>query len=190
MILTDAEISAISKTHGMIEPFLNKSVNVLESGRKVPSFGLSSCGYDIRIDENFKVFHQTEEGVISPEDFDSRHYTFHKAQDEFLLPPRAFALANTIEYFRMPEDVIGICTGKSTWARCGLDILVTPLEPGWEGYLTLELVNHTDKAIRIPVGCGIAQINFFKGTSSPKVGYHTRNGKYMKQEKMPVDPRL
>jgi dCTP deaminase len=161
--------------HGMIEPF--------ESGQVrdgVISYGLSSYGYDIRVAPEFKVFTNVHNVVVDPKRFDDRSFVdIHEM--ECIIPPNSFALARTEEYFRIPRDVLVICLGKSTYARCGIIVNVTPLEPTWEGYLTLEISNTTPLPAKIYAGEGIAQLLFFEGDEEPEIAYADRKGKYMKQ---------
>ena len=160
----------MSQDHGMIEPF--------ESGQVrdgVISYGLSSYGYDIRVAPDFKVFTNVHNAIGDPKSFVDIH------GPECIIPPNSFALARTEEYFRIPRDVLVVCVGKSTYARCGLIVNVTPLEPTWEGYLTLEISNTTPLPAKVYGGEGIAQLLFFEGDEEPEVAYADRKGKYMKQ---------
>ncbi len=161
--------------HGMIEPFENGQVR---EGKI--SYGLSSYGYDIRVAPEFKVFTNVHNVVVDPKNFDPRSFVDVRA-DHCIVPPNSFALARTEEYFRMPRNVLAICVGKSTYARCGIVVNVTPLEPAWEGYLTLEISNTTPLPAKIYAGEGIAQLLFFEGDEEPEVAYADRKGKYQKQ---------
>jgi dCTP deaminase len=165
----------MSQEHGMIEPF--EAGQVREG---VISYGLSSYGYDIRVAPEFKVFTNVHHVVVDPKDFDDRSFVDIN-EKECIIPPNSFALARTVEYFRIPRDVLVICLGKSTYARCGIIVNVTPLEPTWEGYLTLEISNTTPLPAKIYGGEGIAQLLFFEGDEEPEVAYADRKGKYMKQ---------
>jgi dCTP deaminase len=165
----------MSQEHGMIEPF--EAGQVREG---VISYGLSSYGYDIRVAPEFKVFTNVHHVVVDPKDFDDRSFVDINAK-ECIIPPNSFALARTLEYFRIPRDVLVICLGKSTYARCGIIVNVTPLEPTWEGYLTLEISNTTPLPAKIYGGEGIAQLLFFEGDEEPEIAYADRKGKYMKQ---------
>lgn len=159
----------------MIEPF--------ENGQRregVISYGLSSYGYDIRVAPEFKVFTNVHNVVVDPKKFDDRSFV-DIDEKECIIPPNSFALARTMEYFRIPRDVLVICLGKSTYARCGIIVNVTPLEPTWEGYLTLEISNTTPLPAKIYAEEGIAQLLFFEGDEEPEVAYADRKGKYMKQ---------
>jgi len=174
-IKCDKWIRRMSQDHGMIEPF--EAGQVREG---VISYGLSSYGYDIRVAPEFKVFTNVHHVVVDPKDFDDRSFVDIR-EDVCIIPPNSFGLARTVEYFRIPRDVLVICVGKSTYARCGIIVNVTPLEPTWEGYLTLEISNTTPLPAKIYGGEGIAQLLFFEGDEEPEVAYADRKGKYMKQ---------
>jgi dCTP deaminase len=174
-IKSDKWIRQMSQDHGMIEPF--EAGQVREG---VISYGLSSYGYDIRVAPEFKVFTNVHNVVVDPKEFDDRSFVdIH--EKECIIPPNSFALARTLEYFRIPRDVLVVCLGKSTYARCGIIVNVTPLEPTWEGYLTLEISNTTPLPAKIYAEEGIAQLLFFEGDQEPEVAYADRAGKYMKQ---------
>ena len=160
----------------MIEPFHPGQV---KDGNI--SYGLSSYGYDIRVAPEFKVFHNVHNVVVDPKEFDDRSFVDVNA-DECIIPPNSFALARTEEYFRVPRDVLVVCLGKSTDARCGIIVHGTPLEPTWCGYLTLEISNTTPLPAKIYGGEGIAQLLFFQGDEEPEVAYADRKGKYMDQQ--------
>jgi dCTP deaminase len=165
----------MSQEHGMLEPFETGQVR-----EGVISYGLSSYGYDIRVAPEFKVFTNVHNVVVDPKEFDDRSFVdIH--EDVCIIPPNSFALARTLEYFRIPRDVLVVCLGKSTYARCGIIVNVTPLEPTWEGYLTLEFPNTTPLPAKIYAREGIAQLLFFEGDEEPQVAYADRSGKYMKQ---------
>jgi len=174
-IKCDKWIRRMATEHGMIEPF--------ESGQVrdgVISYGLSSYGYDIRVAPEFKVFTNVHNVVVDPKRFDDRSFVdIHEM--ECIIPPNSFALARTEEYFRIPRNILVVCLGKSTYARCGIIVNVTPLEPTWEGYLTLEISNTTPLPAKIYAGEGIAQLLFFEGDEEPEIAYADRKGKYMKQ---------
>jgi len=174
-IKCDKWIRRMSQEHGMIEPF--EAGQVREG---VISYGLSSYGYDIRVAPEFKVFTNVHHLVVDPKDFDDRSFVDIN-EKECIIPPNSFALARTMEYFRIPRDVLVVCLGKSTYARCGIIVNVTPLEPTWEGYLTLEISNTTPLPAKIYGGEGIAQLLFFEGDEEPETAYADRKGKYMKQ---------
>ncbi|RLD16941.1 MAG: dCTP deaminase [Caldiserica bacterium] len=177
MIKSDRWIKKMAKKYRMIEPFCEKQVR-----RGKISYGLSSYGYDIRVDEEFKIFTNVNSSIVDPKNFDKRSFVEVKAKNYILIPPNSFALAKTVEYFRIPRNVIGICVGKSTYARCGIIVNVTPLEPCWEGYLTLEISNTTPLPAKIYSNEGIAQILFFESDEICEVSYKDRKGKYMKQK--------
>ena len=175
-IKSDKWIRRMALEHGMIDPF--ESGQVREG---VVSYGLSSYGYDIRVAPEFKVFTNVHHVVVDPKDFDDRSFVDIN-EDQCIIPPNSFALARTLEYFRIPRNVLVICLGKSTYARCGIIVNVTPLEPTWEGHLTLEISNTTPLPAKIYGGEGIAQLLFFEGDEEPEVAYADRKGKYMKQQ--------
>lgn len=179
MILNDKEIERLAKEHGMIEPFVSRSVREIE-GRKVISYGLSSYGYDIRAGYEFLIFKPATGGVIDPLAFDESRVERVEMAEYITIPPNSFALTHSLEYIRMPEDVIGVVQGKSTYARCGIDTNVTPLEPGWKGQITLEISNTTPAPVKIYAGQGICQVLFFRG-ERPAVTYADRKGKYQGQ---------
>ena len=175
-ILSDKWIKKMSKNHNMISPFEENQVR----GNKI-SFGLSSYGYDARVANEFKVFTNVNSEVIDPKNFKSTNF-ITRSGNECIIPPNSFALASTMEYFKIPDDVMVICLGKSTYARCGIIVNVTPLEPGWEGYVTLEFSNTTPLPAKIYANEGVAQFIFLKGNEKPNITYADRNGKYMKQK--------
>jgi len=175
MVMSDKWIRKMAKDYGMIEPF---EENLVRKG--VISYGLSSYGYDLRIADEFKIFTNVASTIVDPKNFDERSFVSVKG-DYCIIPPNSFALGRSIEYFRMPRDVIGICLGKSTYARCGIIVNVTPLEPCWEGYLTVEISNTTPLPAKIYAGEGIAQIIFIKGNEECEISYKDRKGKYMYQ---------
>ena len=174
-IKSDHWIKRMAEEHNMIEPF---HAHQVKDGNI--SYGLSSYGYDIRVSPEFKVFTNVHNIVVDPKNFDERSFVDVNA-DVCVIPPNSFALARTEEYFRIPRDVLVICVGKSTYARCGIIVNVTPLEPTWEGYLTLEISNTTPLPAKIYANEGIAQLLFFEGDQEPMVAYADRNGKYMNQ---------
>jgi len=182
-IKCDKWIRRMSLESGMIEPFEDGQVR-----EGVISYGLSSYGYDIRVAPEFKVFTNVHHVVVDPKDFDDRSFVdIH--ENECIIPPNSFALARTVEYFRIPRDVLVVCVGKSTYARCGIIVNVTPLEPTWEGHLTLEISNTTPLPAKIYAGEGIAQLLFFEGDEEPETAYADRKGKYMKQRGVTL-PRM
>jgi dCTP deaminase len=174
-IKADKWIRHMAVEHGMIEPFVDSQVR-----EGVVSYGLSSYGYDIRVADEFKVFTNINNTVIDPKHFDPRSFVDIKA-DVCIVPPNSFALARTIEYFRIPRDVLTVCLGKSTYARCGIIVNVTPFEPEWEGFVTLEISNTTPLPARIYANEGIAQVLFFQSDEPCERSYADKRGKYLKQ---------
>ena len=169
--------------HGMIEPFEDRQVR-----EGVVSYGLSSYGYDIRVADEFKVFTNINSTVVDPKQFDARSFVDVQA-DICIIPPNSFALAKTVEYFRIPRDVLTVCVGKSTYARCGLIVNVTPFEPEWEGFVTLEISNTTPLPAKVYANEGIAQVLFFQSDEVCEVSYADKKGKYQKQRGLTL-PRL
>ncbi len=161
--------------HGMIEPFEDRQVR-----QGVVSFGLSSYGYDVRVANEFKVFTNVYNTVVDPKAFDPQSFVDIRA-DVCTIPPNSFALASTVEYFRIPRDVLTICLGKSTYARCGIIVNVTPFEPEWEGHVTIEISNTTPLPAKIYAHEGIAQVLFFQGDEPCEVSYKDKRGKYQAQ---------
>jgi dCTP deaminase len=182
-IRSDRWIRQMSREHGMIEPF---EASQVRDG--VISYGVSSFGYDVRVADEYKVFTDVYSVVVDPKQFDARSFVDVKA-DYCIIPPRSFALARTLEYFRIPNDVLVICVGKSTYARCGIIVNVTPLEPEWRGYLTLEISNTTPLPAKIYSNEGLAQLLFFKGEEAPEHTYASKKGKYQDQVGV-TPPRL
>jgi dCTP deaminase len=177
-ILNDKQIAALdSDPFPMIEPFERQQVRAINDGRPVVSYGLSSYGYDARLAGEFRA---PVGGMLDPKNSTLATWASAAYDDKIIIPPHGFVLARTVEYFRIPDDVFVICLGKSTYARNGLIVNVTPLEPGWEGHVTLELSNTTNLPSVVYVGEGIAQFVFFRG-ERPAVSYGDRNGKYQKQ---------
>ncbi len=161
--------------HGMIEPFVE---SLKREG--VISYGLSSYGYDARVADEFKIFTNIDSAVVDPKDFSDKGFVDRKT-DVCIIPPNSFALARTVEYFRIPRDTMVICLGKSTYARCGIIVNVTPLEPEWEGHVTLEFSNTTPLPAKIYANEGACQFLFLKGTSECELSYADRKGKYQGQ---------
>ena len=182
-IKADRWIRQMALEHRMIEPFEDRQVR-----DGVISYGLSSYGYDIRVADEFKVFTNINSTVVDPKNFDSRSFVDLKS-GICIIPPNSFALAKTIEYFRIPRDVLTICVGKSTYARCGLIVNVTPFEPEWEGFVTLEISNTTPLPARVYANEGIAQVLFFQSDEPCEVSYADKKGKYQKQQGLTL-PRL
>ena len=174
-IKSDHWIRRMCEEHRMIEPFEPKQV---KDGSI--SYGLSSYGYDIRVAAEFKVFTNVHNVIVDPKKFDDRSFVDIDGT-ECIIPPNSFALARTEEHFRIPRGVLVLCVGKSTYARCGIIVNVTPLEPTWSGYLTLEISNTTPLPAKIYGGEGIAQLLFFEGDQEPSVAYEDRQGKYQDQ---------
>ena len=174
-VLSDKWIKEMVRTNNIISPFENKQVR----GNKI-SYGLSSYGYDARVSNEFKIFTNINSEIIDPKNFKQNNF-ISKNGEECIIPPNSFVLSSTVEYFKIPNDVIVICLGKSTYARCGIITNVTPLEPGWEGHVTLEISNTTPLPAKIYANEGVAQFIFLKGNEKPNVTYADRNGKYMKQ---------
>src|SRR5574339_165130 len=174
-IKSDAWIRKMALEHGMIEPFEDRQVR-----EGVVSYGLSSYGYDIRVADEFKVFTNINTTVIDPKNFDPGSFVDIKS-DVCIIPPNSFALARTVEYFRIPRSTLVVCLGKSTYARCGIIVNVTPLEPEWEGHVTLEFSNTTPLPAKIYANEGVAQMLFFEADETCEVSYADRAGKYQGQ---------
>ncbi|MEP2988609.1 MAG: dCTP deaminase [Parasphingorhabdus sp.] len=175
-ILSDRWIRNETNHAGMIEPFV-------ESQKRdgCISYGLSSYGYDARVSDEFKVFTNVNNAIVDPKDFSDNSFVDRKT-DCCIIPPNSFALARTVEYFRIPRDVLVICLGKSTYARCGIIVNVTPLEPEWEGHVTLEFSNTTPLPAKVYANEGACQFLFLKGNEPCEVSYAERSGKYMGQK--------
>ena len=180
-IKSDKWITKMSKTQSMIEPFSENQVRLDKDGKKLISYGVSSYGYDVRCSNEFKVFTNIHSAIVDPKSFDEKSFVDIES-DICVIPPNSFALARTVEYFKIPKDVLVICLGKSTYARCGIIVNVTPLEPEWEGHVTLEFSNTTPLPAKIYANEGACQFLFYKGEAPPAVTYKDRKGKYMKQE--------
>lgn len=177
MIQSDKWIKKMALKHRMIEPFVESQVR-----NGVISYGLSSYGYDIRIGCEFKIFTNINCSIVDPKNFDKKSFVYIKTSEHILIPPNSFALACTIECFRIPRNVIAICVGKSTYARCGIIVNVTPFEPQWQGFATLEISNTTPLPARIYANEGIAQVLFFKSNKECLVSYADKKGKYQSQK--------
>lgn len=174
-ILSDRWIREQAQNHNMIEPFeeaQRRDGNI--------SYGLSSYGYDARCAPEFKIFTNVDSEIVDPKKFSPKSFV-ERTGDVCIIPPNSFALARTVEYFRVPEDVLVVCLGKSTYARCGIIVNVTPLEPGWEGHVTLEFSNTTPLPAKIYANEGVCQFLFFKGNEPCEVSYKDRAGKYQGQ---------
>lgn len=174
-IMPDHWITRYAKEKKMIDPFVS-----YQKRDKRISYGVSSYGYDARCSREFKIFTNVNNAVVDPKDFCENCFV-DVDTDQCIIPPNSFALARTLEYFRIPRDVLVICLGKSTYARCGIIVNVTPLEPGWQGYVTLELSNTTPLPAKVYANEGVCQFLFFKGDSPCDISYSERRGKYMKQ---------
>jgi dCTP deaminase len=174
-IKPDRWIKRMAREHKMIEPFVESQVR----GSAI-SYGVSSYGYDIRVADEFKIFTNINNTVIDPKNFDPRSFVDVKT-DVCIVPPNSFALARTIEYFRIPRDVLTVCLGKSTYARCGIIVNVTPFEPEWEGTVTLEISNTTPLPAKIYANEGIAQVLFFQSDEPCEMSYKDKKGKYQAQ---------
>src|SRR3954447_15953447 len=186
-IKADKWIRRMALEHKMIEPFEDRQVRDGSNGGVV-SYGLSSYGYDIRVADEVKVFTNINNTVVDPKNFDSRSFVDVKA-DICIIPPNSFALARTVEYFRIPRDVLTVCVGKSTYARCGLIVNVTPFDPEWEGYVTLEISNTTPLPAKVYANEGISQVLFFESDEDCEVSYKDKAGKYQNQAGLTL-PRL
>lgn len=176
MLKNDGWIKRMAKEKKIIEPFEENQIK-----RGVISFGLSSYGYDIRLSDEFKIFTNVFNSIVDPKNFDPKSFVDFKG-DVCVIPPNSFALGRSLEYFRIPRDVLGLCVGKSTYARCGIIVNITPLEPGWEGYLTIEISNTTPLPVKVYANEGVAQVIFLVGEEECEVSYKDRKGKYQKQE--------
>ncbi len=175
-VMSDAWIRDTVKTHHMIDPFVER-----QESAGIVSYGLSSYGYDARVAPEFKIFTNVDNAIVDPKNFQP-HSFVERDVDVCIIPPNSFVLARTVEYFRIPRDVLVICVGKSTYARCGIIVNVTPLEPEWEGHVTLEFSNTTPLPARIYANEGACQFLFLKGEKSCEISYKDRKGKYMGQE--------
>ncbi len=182
-IMSDTWIREKALSTGMIEPFVES-----QKREGVISFGLSSYGYDARVSDEFKIFTNVDSATVDPKSFSTQSFVDRK-NDVCVIPPNSFALARTVEYFRVPRDVLVICLGKSTYARCGIIVNVTPLEPEWEGHVTLEFSNTTPLPAKIYANEGACQFLFLKGDRACEVSYADRAGKYMRQTGVTL-PRL
>ena len=178
-IKSDRWIHEMARAHGLIEPFEPGQVRSRDGGRVI-SFGTSSYGYDVRCADEFKIFTNINSAVVDPKNFDDSSFVDHRAE-VCIIPPNSFALARTVEYFRIPRNILTVCLGKSTYARCGIIVNVTPLEPEWEGHVTLEFSNTTPLPAKIYANEGVAQVLFFESDEVCEVSYRDRAGKYMRQ---------
>ena len=175
-IKPDTWITRMAREHNMIDPFVDDQVR-----QGVISYGVSSYGYDVRVGDEFKVFTNVYNTVVDPKNFDPKSFVDIKA-DVCIIPPNSFALASTIEYFRIPRDILTVCLGKSTYARCGIIVNVTPFEPEWEGHVTIEISNTTPLPAKIYANEGVAQVIFFESDEVCETSYKDRGGKYQGQQ--------
>ena len=182
-IKSDRWIKKMALEQRMIEPFEDRQVR-----QGVISYGLSSYGYDIRVADEFKIFTNINSTVVDPKNFDARSFVDVKGAI-CIIPPNSFALSKTVEYFRIPRDVLTVCVGKSTYARCGLIVNVTPFEPEWEGFVTLEISNTTPLPAKVYANEGIAQVLFFQSDETCEVSYADKKGKYQRQQGLTL-PKL
>jgi len=190
-IMPDHWIRKMALLHNMIEPFEEKQIARVDrtgNDHGVVSFGLSSYGYDIRVAEEFKVFTNVHNAIVDPKAFAENSFIEIKAP-VCIIPPNSFALARSIEYFRIPRNVFTICLGKSTYARCGIIVNLTPFEPEWEGFVTIEISNTTPLPAKVYANEGIAQVIFFEAAQVCEVSYADKKGKYMKQKGVTL-PRI
>ena len=179
-IKADKWIKKMALEHRMIDPFEDRQVRA-----GVISYGLSSYGYDIRVADEYKIFTNVFSAVVDPKNFDPKSMVDYQG-DVCVIPPNSFALARTVEYFRIPRKVLTVCLGKSSYARCGLIVNVTPFEPEWEGYVTLEISNTTPLPARVYSNEGIAQVLFFESDEMCEVSYADKKGKYQAQQGIQV----
>ncbi|GAB4539448.1 MAG: dCTP deaminase [Anaerolineales bacterium] len=179
----DRWIRKMALEYKMIEPFVDKQMR-----EGVLSYGVSSYGYDVRVADEFMIFTNVHSAIVDPKHFDTKSMVEFKG-DVCVIPPNSFALARTVEYFRIPRKVLTVCLGKSTYARCGLIVNVTPFEPEWEGFVTLEISNTTPLPAKVYANEGLAQVLFFEADEECEVSYADKKGKYQKQQSI-VLPRL
>ncbi|MBT4878470.1 MAG: dCTP deaminase [Alphaproteobacteria bacterium] len=179
-ILSDIEIRQRAKKDKMIDPFIDSLQKINQKNEGLISYGVSSYGYDARVADEFKIFTNVDSAIVDPKNFSNEGFVTRKT-DVCIIPPNSFVLARTVEYFRIPRDVLVICVGKSTYARCGIIVNVTPLEPEWEGHVTLEFSNTTPLPAKIYAGEGACQFLFLKADKLCETSYSDRSGKYMKQ---------
>jgi len=174
-VMPDTWIRDKARSDGMIEPFVDG-----QNREGAISFGLSSYGYDARVASEFKIFTNVDNAIVDPKEFSDQGFV-ERDTDVCIIPPNSFVLARTVEYFRIPRDILVICLGKSTYARCGIIVNVTPLEPEWEGHVTLEFSNTTPLPAKVYANEGACQFLFLKGEGAPEISYADRAGKYMGQ---------
>ena len=178
-IKSDKWIRRMANEYRMIEPFEPDQVKEAD-GRRIVSYGTSSYGYDIRCADEFKLFTNINSTIVDPKEFDEKNFVNFKG-NSVVIPPNSFALARTVEYFRIPRNILTVCLGKSTYARCGILVNVTPFEPEWEGYVTLEFSNTTPLPAKIYANEGVAQVIFFESDEVCETSYKDRGGKYQGQ---------
>jgi dCTP deaminase len=183
MIKSDRWIRRMAQEHDMINPYSEKQVS-----KGVISYGVSSYGYDLRVSDEFKIFTNVNSAIVDPKNFDERSFVTVNA-DVAIIPPNSFALARSVEYFKIPRDVLTVCVGKSTYARCGIIVNVTPFEPEWEGFVTLEISNTTPLPAKVYANEGLCQILFFQSDEVCETSYKDRKGKYQAQKGI-VLPKL
>jgi dCTP deaminase len=182
-IMSDRWITQMAREHGMIEPYEDRQVR-----KGVISYGVSSYGYDMRVSREYRIFTNVLNSIVDPKNFDPKSFVEYEG-DTCIVPPNSFALARSVEYFRIPRNILTVTVGKSTYARCGIITNVTPFEPEWEGFVTLEISNTTPLPAKIYSNEGIAQVLFFKGEEEPQVSYKDKGGKYQSQVGVTL-PRL
>ncbi|AJI54014.1 MULTISPECIES: dCTP deaminase [Francisella] len=178
-IKSDKWIKKMSQEHNMIEPFEAGQIKV-SNNQKIVSYGTSSYGYDVRCADEFKIFTNINSSIVDPKNFNDKNFVDFKG-DVCIIPPNSFALARTVEKFKIPRDTLVVCLGKSTYARCGIIVNVTPLEPEWEGYVTLEFSNTTPLPAKIYANEGVAQMLFFQSDEECETSYADKGGKYQGQ---------
>lgn len=184
----DKWIRQMANDHKMIEPYVDTLVRVNAKGEKVVSYGQSSYGYDLRLSNEFKVFTNVYNSIVDPKNFTEDSFVDIEAE-VCVIPPNSFALARSIEYFRIPRNILTVCLGKSTYARCGIIVNVTPFEPEWEGHVTIEISNTTPLPAKVYANEGIAQVIFFEAKHICETSYAERNGKYQNQTGITI-PRI
>lgn len=179
MIKSDKWIIKMAREYGMIEPFADSQIR-----KNAVSFGVSSYGYDLRVGEEFKILRETRCDFIDPKNFNSDAFWSFKTDNYILIPPNSFVLARSLEYFRIPRNVLTVCSGKSTYARCGVIVNVTPFEPEWEGYVTMSISNTAPVPVKIYANEGIAQVVFMESDEMCALSYADKKGKYQKQKEI------
>ncbi len=188
-VLADHQIQALCNgERPLIHPFNSEQVRLSQTGDKLVSYGLSSYGYDLRLGRKFKIFTNVNNSIIDPKNFSDKSFIDFEGE-VCIIPPNSFVLASSAERISMPDNMVGVVLGKSTYARCGISCLATPLEPGWEGHVTLEFANTTPLPAMLYAGEGSCQVLFFEGAPC-NTSYASRSGKYQNQEDGPVSPRI